>query len=166
MAVCLARPGDQLHADRACTYGTVAVSDSGWSLSVLWVELRLFVVVVLYTWRATVCYRTWQSSNRAVYSRNCWTFRKSTVRRRPTVRVVKRLSRRRLDWLQAAVGHNFVGMPKPQSRLPRDGRRHNGRRSVTAGNVSDSSCTTKPTVQIESKSREVIVIINSLHKFR
>ena len=79
MAVCLTRPGDQLHADRACTYGTVSVSDSGWSLSVLWVELRLFVVVVLYTWRATVCYRTWQSSNRAVYSRNWWTAQKSTV---------------------------------------------------------------------------------------
>jgi len=30
-------------------------------------------------------------------------------------------------------------MPKPQSSLPRDGRTDNGRRSVTAGNVSGSS---------------------------
>jgi len=35
-------------------YGTVAVSDSGWSLSVLSVEPRLFIVVVVYTWSATV----------------------------------------------------------------------------------------------------------------
>jgi len=35
-------------------YGTVTVSDSGRSLSVLSAELRLIVVVV-YTWSATVC---------------------------------------------------------------------------------------------------------------
>ena len=56
----LPRPGHrymQLDAFRACImdvhYGTVAGSDSGRSLSVLSVELRLIVVVV-YTWSATV----------------------------------------------------------------------------------------------------------------
>ena len=57
---CRPRPGHrymQRDALRACImdvhYGMVTVSDSGRSLSVLSVELRLIVVVV-YTWSATV----------------------------------------------------------------------------------------------------------------
>ena len=57
----LPRPGHrymQLDALRACImdvhYGMVMGSDSGRSLSVLSVELRLIVVVVVYTWSATV----------------------------------------------------------------------------------------------------------------
>ena len=108
------------------------------------VELRLFVVVVVYTWSAKVTERdshqTAQcTAETAEHLESRRSAERSRSRRRPSVRVVKRLSRRRLDCLQTSIGHNFVGMPKPQSSLPRDGRTDNGRRSVTAGNVSDSS---------------------------
>jgi len=109
----LPRPGHrymQLDAFRACImdvhYGTVAGSDSGRSLSVLSVELRLIVVVV-YTWSATVMSAALQ---------NVTVIKPRRVQQ-------KLLNISKVDGQRSAVVRGVVRVVKLGSRLLRDGQR-------------------------------------------
>ena len=176
MAVCLARQGHQLHAGRACImdvrYGTVAVSDNGWSLSVLSVEMRLFVVVVLYTWSATVRERDSHQTARctaetAQHLESRQSAERNRLKRRPTVRVVKQLSRRRLDWLQTLSVTTSSECRNRRSVCRATTAVVAAWLSAMSATAAEVSCTTKPTAQIELKSRKarfwLVQLISYIH---
>ena len=132
-------------------YGTVAVSDSGWSLSVLSV-----VVVVVYTWSATV--NVTVIKPRGVQQK-LMNILKVNGQRSAVVRGVVRLSELWNGW---ADGGSTDCRPLSVTTSSKcRNRRVVCRATVvaawlpaTSATAAEVSCTTKPTAQIEPKTRE------------